>query len=330
MRKKIKILLNFFVFPALALLLLYLAFQGIDLKNIWYQLLKADLKWVLLSLVFAFGGIYFRALRWRLLLKSSLQNVPVLTTVYAVIMAYFANMAIPRIGEITRCATLNKTNNIPVDISFGTVVTERVIDLITLFLVILSVFIIDFSFFSTFFQENVVNFILQKITSSYIYIIIILLAFICFLVLFFILKNKLQEFKIIKRIIEFFKGMLKGFISVLKLKQRFLFLTYTIIIWTCYLLMTYVVFFSIESTSNLTITDSLFVMSIGGLGMSAPVQNGFGAFHWIVSRGLMLYGISQTDGLLYATLCHESQTLMILILGPIVMLLIMLYRKTQV
>lgn len=330
MKNKINIVLNFFVFPILALLLLYLAFKGIDLKNIWHELLKADFKWIFLSLVFALGGIYFRALRWRLLLNSVQYNPPIKTTIYAVIMAYFANMAIPRIGEITRCATLNKTNNIPVDISFGTVITERVIDLFTLMLVILSVLIIDFSFFSSFFHENLLNFIAPKVTSSYIYVIIIILAFISSVILFFIFKNKLQQFKIIKKAIEFFKGIIKGFTSVLKLKQRLLFLTYTLLIWICYLLMTYVVFFSIQSTSHLTLTDSLFVMSIGGLGMSAPVQNGFGAFHWIVSRGLMLFGISQADGLLYATLCHESQTLMILILGPIVMLLIMIYRKKQI
>lgn len=329
MKKHINIVLNFFVFPALALLLLYLAFKGIDLKQIWNDLLKADFSWVFLSLIFALGGIYFRALRWRLLLQSANLNPPIITTIYAVIMAYFANMAIPRIGEITRCATLKKTNNIPIDISFGTVITERVIDLLTLFLVILSVLIIDFSFFSSFFHENILNFISNKISSSYIYISIILLVFISILVLFIVFRTKLKELIVIKKAIDFFIGMFIGLKSVLKLKQKLLFFTYTFFIWTCYVLMTYVVFFSIDSISHLTLTDSLFIMSIGGLGMAAPVQNGFGAFHWIVSRGLMLYGISQTDGLLYATLCHESQTLMILILGPIVMLLIMIYKKKR-
>ncbi|MCX7862175.1 MAG: flippase-like domain-containing protein [Bacteroidales bacterium] len=330
MKNALNIVLNFIVFPAFAILLLYLSFHGIDLKVIWNDLLKANYSWVLLSLVFAIIGFYFRALRWQLLLQSVQYYPPIRTTFYAVIMAYFANMAIPRIGEITRCATLHKTNQIPIDVSFGTVITERVIDIITLCLVILSVLVIDFSFFSSFFEQNILNYISEKISSSSIYIYIFALALISIIVLIVIFKTKLQQFKVFKKTTNFIKGILQGILSVIKLKKRMLFLLYTFLIWLCYALMTYVVFFAIPSTSHLSFSDSLFVLSIGGLGMSAPVQNGFGAFHWIVSRGLMLYGISQADGLLYATLCHESQTLMILLFGPITMLLIMLYvRKHQ-
>ncbi len=277
--------------------------------------------------MFALGGIYFRALRWRLLLESANHKPPIKTTIYAVIMAYFANMAIPRIGEVTRCATLKKTNHIPLDISFGTVITERIIDFLTLLLVIFTVLFLDFSFFSSFFQENVLDAISQKISSSSLYLYLFLLLTIATLSLLWIFKDKLQNFVLFKKTKSFIKGMINGLFSVLKLKKKWLFLLYTVLIWTCYVLMTYVVFFAIESTSQLTLIDSLFVMSIGGLGMSAPVQNGFGAFHWIVSRGLMLYGISQADGLLYATLCHESQALMILLLGPLVMFLIFMYTK---
>ncbi len=277
--------------------------------------------------MFALGGIYFRALRWRLLLESANHKPPIKTTIYAVIMAYFANMAIPRIGEVTRCATLKKTNHIPLDISFGTVITERIIDFLTLLLVIFTVLFLDFSFFSSFFQENVLDAISQKISSSSLYLYLFLLLIIATLSLLWIFKDKLQNFVLFKKTKSFIKGMINGLFSVLKLKKKWLFLLYTVLIWTCYVLMTYVVFFAIESTSQLTLIDSLFVMSIGGLGMSAPVQNGFGAFHWIVSRGLMLYGISQADGLLYATLCHESQALMILLLGPLVMFLIFMYTK---
>jgi hypothetical protein len=111
------------------------------------------------------------------------------------------------------------------------------------------------------------------------------------------------------------------------MKKIGLFLLHTLFIWTMYAVSTYVVFFAIEPTKNLTFLDSIFILTIGGLGMSAPVQNGFGAYHWIVSLGLMLYGISQADGLLYATICHESQTLLILILGPLALVAIFLTKK---
>ncbi len=332
MRKKLNIVLNFVIFPSLAIILLYLAFRGIELETIWNDLLKADFRWVFLSLAFAVGGFYFRALRWRILLQSANYKPPINTTIYALMIGYFANMAIPRVGEITRCATLNKTNQIPIDVSFGTVITERVIDLITLGIVTLSVLILDFSFFSNFFEQNILHYIYKKFSSSYVYIIIILLSLLSIFVLFIIFRNKLQHFLLIRKTTDFAKGVLQGILSILHLKKQGLFWLYTILIWACYVMMTYVVFFSIESTSHLNLVDSLFILSIGGLGMSAPVQNGFGAFHWIVSRGLMLYGISQTDGLLYATLCHESQTLMLLILGPFFVLLTTIYvrKKTKI
>lgn len=330
MKKKLNILLNFVVFPALAILLLYLAFKGINLNDIWHQLLKANFSWVFLSLIFALGGFFFRALRWRLLLQSVNQNPPVKTTVYAVILAYFANIAIPRIGEVTRCTSLKKTDHIPFDVSFGTVITERVIDFITLLIIIFSVLILDFNFFSAFFYDNIIQPLSQKFTSYALYFILAGLAVIIFIVIAWIYRKKLAKNPIIIKLINFLKGLLSGLMSVFHLKKGWLFLIYTIAIWFCYILMTYVVFFAIPATSTLTFTDSLFILSIGGLGMSAPVQNGFGAFHWIVSRGLMLFGISQADGLLYATLCHESQTLMVLIIGPITMLLVMIYKKKKI
>ncbi len=327
MKKILNILLNFVVFPALAILLLYFAFKGIDLKDIGYQLLTANYWWILVSLVFAFGGFFFRALRWRLLLQSVNQNPPIKTTVYAVIMAYFANLAVPRLGEVVRCGTLKKTDNVSFEISFGTVITERVIDFITLLIIILLVLVLDFNFFSSFFYENTVQPLSQKFSSFLLILILASIMGIIFIIMIWVYRKKLEHITFFSKIISFFKGMYDGLMSIFHLKKVGLFLCYTVVIWTCYILMTYVVFFSIPATSTLTFVDSMFVMSIGGLGMSAPVQNGFGAYHWIVSRGLMLFGISQTNGLLYATLSHESQTLMTLLLGPIAMLLIMVYRK---
>ena len=329
MKKKLNIVLNFVVFPSIAILLLYLAFKGIDLETAWKELLKADFKWVLLSLIFALGGFFFRALRWRLLLQASNQNPPIRTTFYAVTMAYFANIAIPRMGEVTRCATLKKTNDIPFDVSFGTVITERIIDFLTLLTVIASVLILDFSFFSSFFMDNAVNPIVDKFNHSSSLLIILFVIFLATISSMWFLRKRISEWSVAKKIKTFVQGLIKGLLSVFHLKKVWLFLLYTLVIWTCYALMTYVVFFALPATSQLTFVDSLFVLSIGGLGMSAPVQNGFGAFHWIVSRGLMLFGLSQADGLLYATLCHESQTLMVLILGPITTLLIFLYNKNK-
>ncbi|HCC71138.1 MAG TPA: hypothetical protein DEQ09_08320, partial [Bacteroidales bacterium] len=120
------------------------------------------------------------------------------------------------------------------------------------------------------------------------------------------------------RIGDIMKGILNGLKSFIKMKNKLEFIFHTIIIWSFYIVMTWVIFYALPSTSHLNIGDAIFILVIGSLGMSAPVQGGIGAFHWIVSRGMnVVYGIDLKDGLAYATLSHESQLILIAILGTI-------------
>ncbi len=105
------------------------------------------------------------------------------------------------------------------------------------------------------------------------------------------------------------------------------FVFHTILIWVIYFLMTWVCFFCLEATAHLDMKAGMFVLVVGGLGMSAPVQGGIGAYHYIVSQGLQLFGVSDTDGIVYATLVHTTQTLLVVLLGSFGLLMIFLDRK---
>ena len=118
------------------------------------------------------------------------------------------------------------------------------------------------------------------------------------------------------KIRELIKGVFEGLKTIYKMKKRWQFIFHTVFIWLAYWMMTWVVVFALPSTSQLTMIDGLFILVIGGLGMSAPVQSGIGAFHWIVSRGLFIvYGIPIEKGLVFATISHESQSLLAISLG---------------
>lgn len=329
MKKTFRIILNFVVFPSFGILLLYLAFKNVDLYKLWDGIKNANFYWVGLSLVFAILGFISRALRWKLLIEPLGYSPSNKNTVLAVFIAYFANIALPRLGEITRCGSLNKTDNIPMDKLIGTVITERVIDFITLLLMISFVLIVKFKQVGGFFAKEIINPLYNKYFSSLYFWIIVISTFIFIVVFIIFMRKKLIKNSLFNKINEFLKGLIFGLKSVFRMKKIGLFFLHTAFIWTMYILMTYVSFFSIDATKNLSFIDSFFILTIGGLGMSAPVQNGFGAYHWIVSLGLMLYGISQADGLLFATICHESQTLMVLITGPIAILLIFLAKKNK-
>lgn len=308
---------------------MYLAFKNVDLHKLWDDIKDANFYWVGLSLVFALLGFVSRALRWKLLIEPLGYKPSNKNAILAVFIAYFANIAMPRLGEITRCGSLNKTDDIPIDKLFGTVITERVIDFLCLLTIIAFVLIVKFEEVGGFFAKEIFNPLYDKYFSSPTFWIISISTITIFVLLIFLMKKKLMKITLFQKINNFIKGLTNGLKSVFKMKKVGLFFFHTFFIWAMYVLMTYVAFFSIEPTKNLSFLDAFFILTIGGLGMSAPVQNGFGAYHWIVSLGLMLYGISQADGLLYATICHESQTLMVLLTGPIALLLVFFAQKKK-
>jgi len=141
-------------------------------------------------------------------------------------------------------------------------------------------------------------------------------------------RKKLRKIRFFAKIFDVAKGVINGLKTITKLKRKGEFIFHTVFIWLNYALMTWVVVFSLESTSHLTFGNSIFILVIGGLAMSAPVPSGLGAFHYIVSRGLLFVnGIPIEDGLAYALLAHESQLIFIAIVGAISFFII--FRKEK-
>jgi len=313
-KKFFNFLLNFILLPSIILLLIYFAIKTIDLKKFYYELLNIKAKWLIITLFFSLLAIYFRALRWKLLFLSINKNPSILNLSYGIIVGYFANIGIPRFGEVFRCIYLKKTDNIEIETSLGTVITERFIDIITLFFFVIAFLISDFKFFSSFFHQNIISKIsINKKIYFFLLFIIVIAIFTFFLI------NKLSS-NLKKKLSKLYHSFTKGFLTIIYLKNKFLFFLYTILIWLFYILMTYSAFFTIESTSNLTFLNSIFIMTVGSIGMTIPVQGGFGTFHWLVTLGLELYSINKTTGMLYATILHESQVLCIIIISVFILL----------
>jgi len=329
-------LLKFTGFFAIGILLLYFAFQGISLEKIFSHLKSVNYSWILLSLFFAFIAYLSRAYRWNLIIEPLNYKPPFSSTFYSLMIGYLANFAFPRIGEITRCATLSKKEKIPVDKLLGTVIIERAIDFLSLFMLLLFLLIFRLEKFGSFLDNNILKPLSEKITEtfalSWIIWILLLALLISGIASYFVFREKLSSMKAVVKLKNIVKGIIDGLKTIYKMKRRWEFLFHTVFIWMIYLLMTWVVVFSIPSTSNLTIIDGIFILVIGGLGMSAPVQGGIGAFHWIVSRGLAtVYAnfISLEDGLVFATISHESQAILAISLGILSFFLLFKRNKTN-
>lgn len=312
---------------------MYFAFKGISFEKIIEDLKSVNYWWVLLSLFFALLAYWARAYRWNILIEPLKHHPPLSSTFYSLMVGYLANFAFPRIGEITRCATLAKKEKIPVDKLIGTVIVERAVDLLSLIILLVFLLIIRLDTFGAFLGNSVFKPLSEKVSTTlhFSWFIWILIGgtFIGFIGLYFIFREQLAKIVIVNKVKNLVKGVFTGLKTVYQMQRRWEFIFFSVLIWLFYLLMTWVVVFAVPATSNLKLIDGLFILVIGGLGMSAPVQGGIGAFHWIVSRGLasVYVFISIEDGLVYATIAHSSQSVFAILLGSLSLILLVSHKK---
>ena len=332
MRKGILQTLKFTAFLVVGMLLLWVAFRNVDFKKLMAELKDADYSWLLLSVLFGLFAFISRARRWVLLVNPLGFKPLTRNAFYALMTGYLANIALPRIGEITRCVALGKKEKIPVDQLIGTVVIERTVDFLSLLIIMIILIFTSGNQIGLFLKESILVPIQQKVNSvfgnTWILWVILFSFGVITLVLMVRYKKSLRKIRFFSKIFDLARGIINGLKTITKLKRKWEFIFHTIFIWINYSLMTWVVVFSLESTSHLTFGNSIFILVVGGLAMSAPVQSGLGAFHYFVSQGLLLvYGIPKEDGLAYALLTHESQLIFVAIIGAISFFII--FRKNR-
>jgi len=326
----IKKVLNYSLFFALAIILLYFAFRKVDVSIIITGFKDANYIWVIFSIIVAIFANLVRALRWQLLIeplgvKPSIKNV-----FGAVMIGYLANFAFPRLGEITKCGVLKKTDNVSFESLIGTVLVERASDLVMLLFCVILVFFIKIDFFGEFLLNKIFKPIFFKASGFSFMSIIILASILLFIYLFLhLIRKNVFGHKVKARVKSMYYGIVDGLKSVSRMNRRGLFIFYSFLIWSLYLLMTWLLVFSTKATSDLSLVDSLFVMVVGSFGMIVPVQGGFGAFHIITATGLGLFGISYEAGLIFATIAHESQTILLIVLGTISLTVLFIKKKPK-
>ncbi|MDZ7633669.1 MAG: lysylphosphatidylglycerol synthase transmembrane domain-containing protein [Bacteroidales bacterium] len=316
MKKGLKQTLQAIVFLALAVLLLWLSFRDIDFKDLWAVLRKADYWWLLPAIIVSILSFWIRARRWILLIEPLGYKARLVNAYHSVVAGYFANIIFPRLGEVTKCASLSTKEKIPFDRLVGTMLIERTIDILSVLVLLGLTLLAGSTMAGSFLSENVFTPAREKLSSSLgplivIFILVVALGSLA-IVLYFRLRPKLSVRPFFSRIYSFSDGIIDGLKSIARLKRRWEFILLTVALWIAYFFMTYFPLLCLSSTSELGLGGAIFILVTGSFGMAAPVQGGLGAYHWIVSRGLLVaYAIPLEEGLAYATLTHESQFLLI-------------------
>jgi len=334
LKKPLLQILKFAGFLALGILLLYFAFRGIAFDELAKTLRETNFWWIGLSLLFAFISFFSRARRWVLLIEPLGFRPSFKNTYHSLMVGYLSNFALPRLGEVTRCVTLGNREKIPMDSLIGTVIIERVIDLVMLLLIMLLLLFSWMEKFGTFFGEQIFEPLKQKVTATFggmfLFWVLVFGSLILGFLLLFLFRKQLGRVAFVRRIGGFLLGILDGLKTIYKMERKWEFFFHSIFIWFLYILMTWMVVFALKETSSLTFIDGVFLLVIGGLGMSAPVTAGFGAFHWITSRGLVyVYDLTLEQGGAYAILAHESNSIFTILLGALSYILLMISRRKR-
>lgn len=319
MKKKVISVIKYALFLVAGIGMLWLTFRNQDFTQVIQKIENVHIGWLLASVVAAILAHLSRAIRWNMLITPLGYKPKLINTFWALCAGYFANLAVPRLGEITRCGMLTKAEQVPFNELFGTVIVERIMDVLMLFLLLLAVAALEFHLIGGFLYDTIAAPLMSKFQNLNLPLVAgaLVIGIVAIFTYFYFSKHSGKSKAIFEKINLLLKGVVDGIKSIAKMKNKSLFIFHTLFIWVMYFFASYLCFFALDSTSMLDAKAGLFILVIGGLGMSAPVQGGIGAFHFIVSRGLMLYGISETEGIVYATIVHGYQTILVLVLGAI-------------
>ena len=333
-RNTVATLIKFVIFLGLGILIIWLSLRGLtpaEQTQIIHSFRIANYNWVILTIAMGIFSHILRALRWQLLLEPMNYHPTLKTTFYAVMVGYFANMAFPRLGEVTRCGILAKYEKIPFNKSFGTVITERTIDM---FLFVGLFFLMIFSqagtighYMNTYVYPKLAE-KLQNPIFNRMFIISGAILGISILLIIYLLRKKIAASALAQKVIGMIHGFLEGLKSLSLIRKPGLFIFYSFAIWAMYFLMIYVCFFCFPDTSSLSPGAGLSSLVLGSVGIMIT-PGGIGLYPAIIQETLLLYGIVRTTGLALGWISWTAQTGMILAIGGLSLILLSFNKKSD-
>jgi uncharacterized protein (TIRG00374 family) len=290
-----------------------------DIEEVKNSFKTANYWWVALSLFLGISSHFSRAYRWRFMLEPLGYKPKFLNSIMAVIITYLVNLGIPRAGELSRAAVLAEYEGVPIEKGLGTIVAERVADLVMLFIFIVLAFFAQY--------ELIKGILIEMLPKNPLYTIVGLTVVITIAYLSFKWVRKSEKPFFIK-LKTFLAGIIEGVKSILTMKKKWPFIFHTVFIWAMYILMLYTAKFAIPGTADISINAVLITFVIGTFSYAAT-NGGIGAYPLAIQSALVLYGVSKADGASFGWIMWTSQTLMVLVFGGLSFLFLPIYNKKK-
>lgn len=327
----LKKVIRYTLFIGISAFFIYLAFSNVGIEKLIDDIKDAKLVWVLAAIAAGLISCVSRAMRWQLLAEPLGYKTKFWNSFHGVMVGYMVNFAIPRGGEVARAAITSRVEKIPLTTMIGTIVAERLVDLLCMGIVLLMAIGLQFDTimqaFEMFSSGSSGETGGEGGGLSLIQIGLIGMAVLG--IIFLVFRKRIQQLAIYKKVIEFVKGFGEGIKSLLTLKKPIQFILHSVVIWSMFYLMVFLCFFSLPATQHLGWEAGLTCLVMSTIAILLPAPGGMGTFHYFVSLGLTLYGVNRDDGVVYATIAHASQMIMFIGIGAISMILLLITQRKQ-
>ncbi|GAB4043299.1 lysylphosphatidylglycerol synthase transmembrane domain-containing protein [Spirosoma litoris] len=311
----------------LAIGLLWYVLKDVPLTELAEQFRQADPRWLILAGLLICCFHLVRAARWQLALQALGFYPSLFRTTIALLAGSLASMLVPGAGELTRCGTLQRTDGVPLAQGIGSVVAERVIDLLMLVVILGLTILLEFQRVGKYLVELLAPLISRLAPNGQSTNLLIGVSIGCILLaisLYRLLRTEaFWQHRLVIRLADIAKEVKRGFLSIQQLKQPGLFILLTGMSYGLIFLIIYSLFFALPQTVSLPPQAALTILTVSSLGgLAVPTQGGLGTYHFMVSRALVLYGMPLTEGVIVATFQHAVQTGFSLFLSSLSFLII--------
>lgn len=321
---KKKELIKFFkiLLPLLiGILFIYLSVKDTtasDRETIYQAVKNADYRFVFLSLCTGLLSHFSRAYRWNFMLHPMGYRPKLINNILAIFITYIANLGVPRSGEFFRATVMKTYENIPFEKSFGTIIAERMVDLIMLFLVIGIALSLQFEFIISFLEKQYFN-------PTTLIISLLLLGFSLWII---IKQLKKSSSVLAKKILGLIEGLTEGILTLVKMPKKWAYLFHTFLIWGLYIFMFYVVKLALPETIDLPFEALLIGFIVGAITISAT-NGGIGIYPFSVSMVLISYGVSKESSLAFGWIMWTAQTVMVIVFGSLSFFILPLINRKK-
>ncbi len=330
MQRKLLNIITYILTLGLCVFLIWFSVKDLkpeDIEKIKFAVSKA--KYILLVpiLIMGFVSHWSRAVRWKYLMEPLDLHPSTANTLFAVMVGYLANLAFPRLGEVLKCTILARYEKVPADKLVGTIIAERAFDMLCLLILFFITFVVQIDLAWEYLQSLIARF--QDKDGGTSYAGIIALVSIAVIILFsYLFRKKIGNISFVKKIKEIFKNILSGIMSFKNMKNKKGFVFHTILIWSMYMGMIMIGFYSIEETSMLTFKTGFSVLSFGSVGMIVT-PGGIGAYTLLVEEIVSLYGIEKAISVAISWIIWLVPTCIILIGGTLSLIFLPIYNKRR-